>query len=86
MTTFEQVAVLMLYLSHYFHISPFVHFRSKSIRVMIIIAVFLSIKRGFVQLSRDSLTSNTGSNNSLGMNKAFNNRNDVSILRANINH
>jgi len=84
-TAFQQVAMLMLNFSHDFHSSPFVHFAGQIVLVGKVVSIFLFIlKRILVELASDCLSTNIGPDCSFVMDEAFNDWNDMCILRPDI--
>lgn len=86
-STFEKMTMLMLNLSHDFHSAPFVHFICQLLLVDKIISVaFFILKRVFIKLSSDGLSTYVGSDSRFVVDKSFNNWNDVGVLCTNIDH
>jgi hypothetical protein len=86
-TAFQQMTMLMLYLPHDFHSSPFIHFGCQLVLVDEVVSVhaFL-LKRVFVKLSSDCLTANVGPDRSFVVDETFNHWNNVGKLCANIDN
>ena len=79
--------MLMLNFSHDLHFPPFIHFIGESVLVDKIVAVPLFIlKRMFVQVTSNSLSTNIGPNGAFIVNESFNNGNYMSVLCPDINY
>ena len=75
----------MFDLSHDLHSSPFIHFICQSVLIWRVVTIsFCILKRIFEELSCYCLSSNIGSYCCFIVNESLNDRNNVSILCANI--
>jgi hypothetical protein len=81
------MAVLVLDFSHDFHSSPFIHFGSQLVLVNEIVSVGAFLLDGvLVKLSSDGLSTDVCPDGALVVNEAFNDRDDVGKLCANIDN
>lgn len=86
-SAFEQMAMLMFYLSHNLHSTPLIHLLGQSVLIGEIISIpFFVLHRMFVEFSGYCLAANVGSDCSFVVNKTFNDWNHVSKLCANIHN
>lgn len=83
----KKVTVLVFYLSHNFHSTPFIHFISQLILITEVVSVtFLVLKGIFVKLTSDCLTTYIRSNCCFVINKSLHNWNNMGKLCANIDY
>ena len=86
-SAFQQVAMLMLNLSHDFHSTPLIHLICQPVLIGEVVSIaLLLLKRIFVEFTRDCLPTNIGSDGALIVDEAFDDWNDVGKLCTNINH
>jgi hypothetical protein len=86
-TTFQQMTVLVLDFSHDFHSSPFVHFGGQLVLVDEVVSVGSFLLEGvLVKFSSDGLSTDVGPDGALVVDEAFDDRDDMSELCANIDN
>lgn len=86
-STFQQMAVLMLDFSHDFHSSPFIHFISQFFVIgKVVFISFLVLQRVLIKLTSNGLAADVCSDGRLVVDKTLNYWNNVRKLCANIDN